>query len=124
VRYTGTATTEGAAGAAGYNELRRFLRQHVVPLDATGRPAGAMTSANNFDRFVCADCAIDEDCCCAVIQSSVHGVHVKKCVLAVLCSGGVVEIVRSTKTGVVVVLLTRQPEGVRCDDVVCGYCIA
>ena len=41
-----------ADGAAGYNVLRRFLRRHKVPLsDADRQPAGAIFSANNFDRW-------------------------------------------------------------------------
>eukprot|EP01051_Picozoa_sp_SAG22_P004421 SAG22_NODE_236_length_14254_cov_3.426492_8_plen_486_part_00 len=33
------------------NVLRQFMRRHVVPLGADGRPAGAFLSANDFDRF-------------------------------------------------------------------------
>ena len=40
-----------ADSAAGYNVLRRFLRRHKVPLSDSGQPAGAIFSANNFDRW-------------------------------------------------------------------------
>ena len=42
---------EGSDSRIGYNTLRRFIRAHVAPRDATGKPQGYFLSGNGFDRW-------------------------------------------------------------------------